>query len=211
MNDEIIRIKNRIKSKRNIALEKPINKENRNYLKNLVSRFLITIILVLISAIYINSNEQNLLNYKDVVFSQNFSFAKINNWYQKYFGEIIPLEIENETTKTVFNDELVYTAIEKYHDGQKLTVSSNSIINTITSGIIVYMGEKENYGNVVIVQGIDGVDIWYGNVTNADLTLYDYIEEGTILGESKENYIYLVLSKDGEYLDYENYISQNKD
>lgn len=210
MNEEIEKIKNRIKNKRSLYKEEDKEINNNSYFKNLLSRTLITIILVLVSVIYINSNDKNLLKYKDLVFTKNLSFAKINNWYQKNFGKIIPIEVE-QSTEMVFNDELSYMAIEEYYDGQKLTVSENSIVNNITSGIIVYIGEKENYGNVVIVQGIDGADIWYGNVTNADLTLYDYIEEGSIIGETKSNFVYLVLTKDGEYLDYEEYINQNKD
>ena len=38
------------------------------------------------------------------------------------------------------------------------------------------MGEKEGYGNTLIIQGADGVDIWYGNVNSTSLKLYDYIE-----------------------------------
>lgn len=210
MNDEIEKIKSRIKNKRNTSFSDTPNDKNKDYLKNLFSRTLITIILVLISAIYINHSNDNLLKYKDLVFTKNISFAPIKNWYEKSFGKIIPIEIEDENTQTVFSDDIIYTAIEDYYDGHKLTVSNNTIINTLTSGIIVYIGEKENYGNVVIVQGIDGVDIWYGNVSSADLTLYDYIEEGSILGESKGDYIYFVLTKDGEYLDYEEYITENK-
>jgi len=210
VNEEIEKIKNRIKSKRTTKVEAPKKEiKNNTYLKKLFSRSLITIILVLISVIYINSNEKNLLKYKDIVFTKNLSFAKINNWYQKNFGKIIPVEIENET-QTVFSDKLIYSAIDNYYDGYKLTVAPNSIINNITSGIIVYIGEKENYGNVVIVQGIDGVDVWYGNIIDTNLTLYDYIEEGTIIGESKDEHVYFVLSKDGEYLNYEEYINKNK-
>ena len=210
MNDEIEKIKSRIKSKRKTSFNDTLNDKNKNYLKNLFSRTLITIILVLVSAIYINYSDNNLLKYKDLVFTKNISFAPIKNWYEKSFGKIIPIDIEEENTQTVFGDNLVYTTIEDYYDGQKLIVSNNTIINALSSGIIVYIGEKENYGNVVIVQGIDGVDIWYGNVSSAELTLYDYIEEGSILGESKGDYIYFVLTKDGEYLDYEEYITENK-
>lgn len=211
MNEEINRIKNRIKSKRQYGIVEIDEKPKSNYFKNLLSRTLITIILVLLSVIYINSSDENLLSYKEKVLTKNFSFATFNNWYQKHFGTIIPLELKENKTTTVFNESLIYTDIEKYNNGFKLTVNNNEIIKNITSGIIVYIGEKENYGNVVIVQGIDGVDIWYGNITSSNLTLYDYVEKDTILGEAKDNQIYIVLSKSGEYLDYEEYINQNKD
>lgn len=211
MNEDIERIKNRIKNKRLNGFTETKEDSKIRYFKNLLSRTLISIILVLISIIYVNSSEKNLLSYKNEVFAKNISFATLKNTYTKYFGEVIPLEIEKENAATVFNEDLTYSNIEKFHDGFKLTVNNNEIIKNITSGIVVYIGEKENYGNVVIVQCIDGVDIWYGNITNSDLTLYDYVEEGTILGETKDDNLYVVLSKSGEYLDYEEYINQNKD
>ena len=60
---------------------------------------------------------------------------------------------------------------------------------------------------VVIVQGIDGVDIWYGNLENVSVNLYDYIEAETIIGETKDEYLYLVIKKDNEFIKYEDYQS----
>ena len=66
--------------------------------------------------------------------------------------------------------------------------------------------EKDNYGKTIIVQGIDGVDIWYGNVMDTDIKLYDYIEKGNMLGSTKDNVLYLVFQKGGKFLDYKKYI-----
>lgn len=214
MNEEIETIKNRIKLKRKQSYSNTSTPNSNNkiiYFKKLLSRTLITIILVLISVIYINTSDENLLKYKEEVFSKNLSFASFNNWYKKHFGQVIPFELEEKNTALVFSEDLVYTNIEGYNNGYKLSVDSNTIIKNITSGIVVYVGEKDEYGNVVIVQGIDGTDIWYGNITNTNLTLYDYVEEGFILGEANGDYVYMVLSKSGEYLDYEEYIKENKD
>ena len=70
------------------------------------------------------------------------------------------------------------------------------------------MGEKEGYGNTLIIQGVDGTDIWYGNVADTNLNLYDYLDANTILGTSSEDKYYLVFQKDGEYLTYEEYFNQ---
>lgn len=210
MNEDVELIKNRIKNKRLSEINEKPQDSKIKYFKNLLSRALITIILVLISIIYVNSDDNNLSKFKNEVFTKNISFATIKNTYNKYLGEVIPLDIKEESSTSVFGEELVYKNIEKFHNGYKLTVNNNEIIKNITSGLVVYIGEKENYGNVVIVQCIDGVDIWYGNITNTNLTLYDYIEEGTVLGETKNDSLYVVLAKSGEYLNYEEYINKNK-
>ena len=56
------------------------------------------------------------------------------------------------------------------------------------------------------MQGVNGVDIWYGNITNTNLKLYDYVEKGTMLGEVNKDTIYLVFQKEGKYLNYKDYI-----
>ena len=71
---------------------------------------------------------------------------------------------------------------------------------------MVFIGEKSSYGNTLIIQGNDGIDYWYGGITNTSVNLYDYLEKDTLVGEAKENYIYLVLQKDREFLNYEEYI-----
>ena len=88
------------------------------------------------------------------------------------------------------------------------STSKESAIQTLNSGIVVFIGEKEHYNNTIIIQGIDGVDIWYGNVTNVSVNLYDYVEKNTLLGSAMEDHIYFVLQKEGQYLDYEEYKSQ---
>ena len=55
---------------------------------------------------------------------------------------------------------------------------------------------------------MDGVDIWYGNIENVNFSLYDYIEKNALLGSAKEEIIYFVVQKDGQYLDYEEYKKQ---
>ena len=72
--------------------------------------------------------------------------------------------------------------------------------------MVVYIGEKENYGNVVIIEGIDGIDIWYGNMETTTVELYDYVEKSTYLGQTKDNILYLVYSKEGQFLDYKKYL-----
>ena len=68
--------------------------------------------------------------------------------------------------------------------------------------------EKEKYGNVIIVEGKSGVNIWYGNLINYNVKLYDTVRVGGYLGEVNDNCLYLVYSKGNSYLDY-NYLYIN--
>jgi len=79
------------------------------------------------------------------------------------------------------------------------------LVPSIDEGMVVFVGEKENYGKTVIVENLDGVDFWYGNIASTSLKLYDYIEKGSLIGEVN-NELYMIFSKDGKYLNYEEYI-----
>jgi len=169
-----------------------------------LSRFFITVILFLICLICIKKDSNFKTLFYTKVYEDNINFAYINTLYQKYFGSIIPINFFPLTQ--VFNEELNYVDKEDYLDGVKLSVSKNYLVPSIKTGLVIFVGEKENYGNTVIIGGNDGVDIWYSNLDNINVKLYDYIEKGSLIGEVNEN-LYLVFKKDGEVLKYNEYIS----
>ena len=142
----------------------------------------------------------------DFVYEDQFSFSYVNNLYKKYFGDILPFENIAPEDEKVFNEKLEYDNASLYKDGVALEVNNNYLVPIIESGIVVFIGEKENYGNTVIVQQIDGIDVWYGNVNISDIKIYDYVQKGTLLGEVLDNNLYLVFQKEGKYLDYKDYI-----
>lgn len=142
---------------------------------------------------------------KTHVYMDNFSFAQIENWYNKYIGGIFSSN-DDEVTQ-VFSGTIPYTSLEPYYDGIRLKVSSGSVVESLLSGIIVSIGETEHYGNTIVVEQVDGVSVWYGNVDVSDVKLYDYVEKGQILGMSRSEDLYLVLMKDGAYLNYQDYVA----
>lgn len=176
------------------------------YLRSLILRSMVVIILFLVLAILSKSSS----TYKDIIVSniyeKNISFAKIKKLYNKYLGGITPLDKAIEKEIAVFDEKLSYDEASIYHDGVKLTVNTNYLVPIQEEGMIVYIGEKENYGNVVIIEGIDGVDIWYGNMEKISPKLYDYVEKNSYLGVTKDNTLYLVYQKDGKFLDYKEYL-----
>lgn len=150
-------------------------------------------------------------DYKSYVYKNMyedcFDFARIRKFYTKYMGGVFPIEgINNRKVTSVFEDKLVYEKISDYEDGAMLEVDYNYLVPTIDSGIIVYIGEKSKYGNVVIVNGDDGEDIWYGNLCNVMGKLYDGVEKGSYIGEVCDNKMYVVVTKKNKFLDYRDYL-----
>lgn len=194
-------------------LKKYSKKENNdvkvkimNKIKSFALRSLAVASLFLILATICKYNN----DYRDIIYKKiyldNFSFTQVKQFYSKYLGGVSFLDKYVLDTKPVFNENLTYYEKSRYYDGVKLKVDNNYLIPSIESGIVVFKGEKEHYGNVVIIQGMDGVDIWYGNISTSTINLYDYVEEGSFIGESLNETLYLVYSKGGNILNYEEYL-----
>jgi len=191
--EEYIKNKHRNKSSNDTKIK---------YLKNLVTRILLSIILFISVNIYIKYDDKNILLVEKYIFKDNLKFTKMNNLYEEYMGKIIPSV--NSNSELVFSSNDIKTEeYVKYKDGFKINMPKNQIISSFNGGIVVFIGEKDHYENTVIIQGNDGIDYWYGGITNIAVNLYDYIEKDTLIGETKNDYLYLVFQKDGKYLNYE--------
>lgn len=168
----------------------------------------ITVIITLSLLIALKSNQEFETLFYQKVYEDNIPFSKINDVYKKYFGTSIPFSgvISNET-QSVFKEDLKYLKKEQYEEGVKLTVENNYLVPILDSGMVVFVGEKENYGLTAIIQQIDGVDVWYSNLGSVNVKLYDYVEKGSLLGEVKEDTLILIFKKDGKVLNYESELS----
>ncbi len=184
-------------------------KKPKSIISKYITKILLSLILFLASIIFIKSNTKNLLLYKEYILTDSFSFNKANKIYLKYLSKVWPVNNKEKSaeTKTVFKEQKFYTDITPYKNGFKLVINKPYNIPNITSGIVVFVGEKEPYGSSIIIQGVDGVDILYGNVSKKDIQLYDYVEKDTILGNTKNKTLYLEFSKEEAYLDYKEYLS----
>lgn len=178
----------------------------RKGIRKFIHRCLIVIILVLSCLILMKSNVSFKTKLIDYVYSDHFQFTKLRSFYEKYFGKVLSVDKVIPEDKKVFNEKLSYDSSNVYKEGVKLTVSTNYMVPILESGIIVFMGEKEGYGNTIIIEQVDGVDVWYCNINSNQVKMYDYVEKGSLLGEVKGKELYMVFQKDGAYLNYKDYL-----
>lgn len=140
----------------------------------------------------------------DYVYERNISFSLARRIYNKYLGgSSVFSNIVSKKEEKVFGEKISYYSVIDYFDGGKVFVDSRYLVPNVTSGVVVYIGDKDRYGNVVIVEDDEGVYNWYGNVCNISLKLYDYVLEDGYIGEACSDYIYLVRSFNNTFLDYD--------
>lgn len=169
--------------------------KERKYINNLIIRTIISLILFFL--MYYLLNNENI--YK-IVFDNTIDFTYIRSKVNKLLGNI--------TNKDYFvvSEKLEYQSVSKYHNSYKFITGYNYVISSLKTGVVTYIGNKDDLGSTVIVTSDDGYDYYYSNLENINVKVYDYIENNTILGSTKGNYFYLTISKDNEYFNYEDFI-----
>ena len=157
--------------------------------------------------IALKSNYSLKNNFYKYVYQDNIKFATINNWYTSKFGTPLPFSqfLNSYETIPVFDEKLNYIDASKYKDGVCLSVDYQYLVPSLDSGIVIFIGDKEGYGKTVIVQQENGIDVWYSNLEEINVKLYDYIKKGNLIGMVNQN-LYLVFIKNGDVIDYKEYI-----
>ena len=181
-------------------------KEESIFLKKFLFKMLISILLFLLFLIGTKKIENFDKYIYENIYNSNISFAAINTWYKERFGNIFPIDNIVNNDIEVFNENLVYSNITEYKDGILLTVSDNYLVPVLNDGIVVFIGFKEGYGNTIIVEDENKLRIWYSNIEYGNITIYDYVKKGDVLGYSQDNKLYLIFEKDGQFEDYKKYI-----
>ena len=171
-----------------------------------LNKFLITIIIFLLGMIVGKENPNMKKQIQKNIYETNFPFQKVKTWYEKKFGKLLSMDKIVKETEPVFKEKLSYQQEEAFQNGVKLKVDKNYLVPVLESGVVVYIGEKEKIGTTIIIEQVDGVDTFYSNITLQNKKLYDYVEKGELLGEVKDQTLYLSFQKKGEYLDYKNYL-----
>lgn len=176
------------------------------FLFTILIKSLIVILLFLLSMIFIRQNDKNKKIFKEKVYNNSLSFAKIYNLYSKYLGDALPFkDTIKDDTKKVSNEKITYSSIKKEGDDYLLVVPSNYTLQSIKSGIVIEVKKDDKYKNIVKIQDKSGVNITYKNLNEVEVKLYDYVEKGEILGSTSDK-LYINFEKDGKYLSYEKYL-----
>ena len=170
-----------------------------------INQVLICIVLFL-SVLILTKNTSFKDKLYEFIYSYNFSFLEIENFVKKNFGSIIPSISDNKATEIVSSERLEYKKLTEIEDGVLLDVDKGRVITSLESGLVVFIGEKEDYGKVLILEQVDGVEAWYIGITLDEFKLYDYVEKGTIIGETSDTEIKLLFKKQGEGVDYKTYL-----
>ena len=178
---------------------------NRNSFVVLLYKSFFVIFIVLLGTLITKKSSTIKNDVYKKVYDEHINFAFINSLYNDYIGSVIPFK-KDIVEKEVFNEKIRYKELNQFDNGIKLTLDDNYPVPVLKSGIVIFIGNKDNLNKTVIIEDEDGMNYSYGNLDKVNVKLYDYVKENDLLGLSSNNTLYLLFQKGDKYIDYKEFI-----
>ncbi|WP_455661930.1 peptidoglycan DD-metalloendopeptidase family protein [Pradoshia sp.] len=178
-------------------------------------QLLASVCLVLVMAIIYRTSAPWTDEARDMisgVYEQEFQFASVVDWFDETIGQ--PFAFLPEKQMKGNGDDFSMPAsgiiMESFKsNGQGVIVkTAAATVGTVKEGVVIYAGEKEEYGKTVIIQHADKSESWYGNLESIDVSLYEQVKKGAKLGqvqaseeEEGKGEFYFALKSEGRFID----------
>jgi peptidase M23B len=141
------------------------------------------------------------INEKDRADNQNI---QIENIESKGFGKILwPVKYGKVTSKFGNRTHPVLKSV-KFHRGVDIAVSIGTPVYSGIKGRVTFAGRKGNYGNLVEIEGNDGIKVRYAHLNSIDVVTGQKVSDGEKVAETGNTGM-----STGPHLHYEIIIDEN--
>ena len=128
-----------------------------------------------------NINVKNITDNQEVQRIQNIQNENINN---KNFGKILwPVKSGRITSKFGNRNHPVLKSV-KFHRGVDIAVSLGTPVYAGIRGIVTFAGKRGNYGNLVEIEGSDGIKVRYAHLSKIDVVTGQKVLDGEKVAET---------------------------
>ena len=128
-----------------------------------------------------NINVKNIIDNQEVQRIQNIQNENINN---KNFGKILwPVKSGKITSKFGNRNHPVLKSV-KFHRGVDIAVSLGTPVYAGIRGIVTFAGKRGNYGNLVEIEGSDGIKVRYAHLSKIDVIAGQRVSDGEKVAET---------------------------
>ncbi|WP_035431526.1 M23 family metallopeptidase [Bacillus sp. UNC322MFChir4.1] len=174
-------------------------------------KLLLSAILVLVVAILFKNSTNSFEEPRTVVkqvMKEEFQFATVSKWYESKFGK--PLSFLPSSEKKIAQKEKDYAVpasgkimqnFQANGQGVFVQTAANAVVESVNEGIVVSIGQKEEFGNIVEIQHADGTESWYGNLGETSVKLYDYVAKKQKVGTVANGKFYFAFKKNEKFID----------
>ena len=129
----------------------------------------------------IKENVKNIIDNQEVQRIQNIQNENINN---KNFGKILwPVKSGRITSKFGNRNHPVLKSV-KFHRGVDIAVSLGTPVYAGIKGIVTFAGKRGNYGNLIEIEGSDGIKVRYAHLSKIDVVAGQRVSDGEKVAET---------------------------
>lgn len=190
MND-IESVRKRMKKRKGTS--KPLNDKNFKSVYNVMIKGMVVLLIGLSIITYVKLNPNT--SIKDYVLNDKY-FSIVTDWISENLLGFLPANEDVPVSSGV-----TYTHI----DGDYYKNSSNEVIN-FEKGKVIYVGTKEEEGgSYIVVLFENDVQVTYSSLQEVFVSLYDTVEQGTVIGTYNEK-MKLTFERLGKEISYETYL-----
>ena len=141
------------------------------------------------------------INEKDRADNQNIQIESIES---KGFGKILwPVKYGKITSKFGNRNHPVLKSV-KFHRGVDIAVSIGTPVYSGIKGKVTFAGRKGNYGNLVEIEGNNGIKVRYAHLNSVDVVTGQKVSDGEKVAETGNTGM-----STGPHLHYEIIIDEN--
>ena len=128
-----------------------------------------------------NIKRKNITDNQEVQGIQNIQNENINN---KNFGKILwPVKSGKITSKFGNRNHPVLKSV-KFHRGVDIAVSLGTPVYAGIKGIVTFAGKRGNYGNLIEIEGSDGIKVRYAHLSKIDVVTGQRVSDGEKVAET---------------------------
>ena len=141
------------------------------------------------------------INEKNRADNQNIQIESIES---KGFGKILwPVKYGKITSKFGNRNHPILKSV-KFHRGVDIAVSIGTPVYSGIKGKVTFAGRKGNYGNLVEIEGNDGIKVRYAHLNSIDVVTGQKVSDGEKVAETGNTGM-----STGPHLHYEIIIDEN--
>ena len=131
-----------------------------------------------------NINVKNIVDNQEVQRIQNIQNIQNENINNKNFGKILwPVKSGKITSKFGNRNHPVLKSV-KFHRGVDIAVSLGTPVYAGIRGIVTFAGKRGNYGNLVEIEGSDGIKVRYAHLSKIDVVAGQRVSDGEKVAET---------------------------
>lgn len=158
--------------------------------------------------------------YISSALNESFQFQSVALWYERQFGgtpSLLPALStlhQEEAQKVDVVSKHYFTPVkgkiiapfEASRLGVTIETKQDTPVAAMDTGLVVYVGNKEDTGYTIIIRHTNGLQSVYGWIEQGKVELNDWIKGGETIGTVSKNstkqsgYLYFAVSKDNKFV-----------